>query len=86
MNEREIEIIDGIFKKKILEAFFIVYFVCVGNLQFLSSTGNFVCVLIYLLNMQSLGHFFFYLFFHFFYGASINDKDDHFTKTCIEIG
>jgi hypothetical protein len=37
-------IIDGIFNIYFLEAFFIVYFVCVGNLQSLSSTGNFVCV------------------------------------------
>ena len=41
MNERGIEIIDGIFNIYFLEAFFIVYFVCVGNLQSLSSTGNF---------------------------------------------
>ena len=40
-TERGIEIIDGIFNIYILEAFFIVYFVCVGHLQSLSSTGNF---------------------------------------------
>ena len=88
MNERGIEIIYGIFNIHFFEAFFIVYFICVGNLQSLSSTGNiFVCVNIPFKYAKFGPLFFFFISFSiFFYGASITDKDDHFTKTCIKIG
>jgi hypothetical protein len=85
-TERGIEIIDGIFNIYILEAFFIVYFVCVGHLQSLSSTGNFF----YFFGVNipfkyaKFGPLCFYLFFHFFLWCL--NKDDQFAKTCIKIG
>ena len=68
MNERGIEIIYGIFNIYFFEAFFIVYFVCVGNLQSLSSTGNiFVCVNIPFKYAKFGPLFFFFSLFPFFF-------------------
>ena len=89
MNERGIEIIDGIFNIYLLEALFIVYFLCEGNLSLCLPQVIFVVVNIPFKYAKFVPLFFFIsfsIFFFFFYGASITHKDDHFAKICIKIG